>query len=233
MGSLRRVPYSTILFDLDHTLFDTDASEAAAFAATMASVGIEDPTSVFPAYDRINQALWRAVERGETTPNELRLTRFEQFAVAAELDADPTEMADRFVEGLGSFGELYEGALGVLEALSGHTSLSLITNGLGQVQRERVRRLDIADFFDSIVISAEVGVSKPDPAIFDIVFDHIGEGRRSDAVIVGDSLDSDMAGGVNAGIDTCWYNPNGKAGRAGLPLDLEVQSLATLPDVLL
>lgn len=224
--------YSTVLFDLDHTLFDTDASEAAAFASTMSSVGIDDPAAVFPTYDRINQDLWRAVERGETTPNELRTTRFERFAAAVGIEADPHAMADTFVEGLGAFGDLYVGALDVLEEIAAEASVALITNGLGPVQRSRVARLGIEDVFDAIVISGEVGVSKPSPGIFDVVFDELGGPSREAAVIVGDSLASDMAGGVNAGIATCWYNPNEAVNDAGLAISLEVRTLASLPAVL-
>lgn len=230
---LNSVPYSTVLFDLDHTLFDTDAAEAAAFADTVTSVGVEDPAAVFPVYDRINQGLWRAVERGEITPNDLRTERFERFIASIEVDADPVAMADRFVEGLGGFGELYAGAFDVLASMSQQAVLALITNGLGPVQRARVERLGIGGFFDAVVISGEVGVSKPDPRIFDIVFDELGDDRRDAAIIVGDSLSSDMAGGINAGIDTCWYNPGGGADGSGLGLSLEVRSLAALPQALL
>lgn len=233
LSSLRRVPYSSVLFDLDHTLFDTDASEAAAFAATVAAVGIDDPGAVFPTYDRINQGLWRAVERGETTPNELRTTRFELFAAAVGIDADPVFMADTFVEGLGASGQLYPGARDVLELVAATSSVALITNGLGPVQRARVERLGIDDYFDAIVISGEVGVSKPSPEIFDAVFDQLGGSGRDDAVIVGDSLASDMAGGINAEIDTCWYNPDGLVNESGLEISLEVRSLALLPQALL
>ena len=101
------MPYSVLLFDLDHTLLDSHASEAAAFAWTMASIGIEPTADVFARYDRINQALWRQVEAGSISPNEVKVRRF--AALLDELGApdDPSELGERFVKGLGDHGELY------------------------------------------------------------------------------------------------------------------------------
>lgn len=203
--------YRTILLDLDHTLLDSDTSEAMAFSATLASAGIDVSETHFPIYDRINKGLWAAVERGEASPNEVKLRRWELFALEAALDVDADELASSFVEGLGQHGELYEGARELLEVMAAQTTLGLVTNGLSSVQRARIARLELSVYFSAIAISGELGVSKPDTAFLDVVFHDLDQPDRATAVIVGDSLTSDMAAGHNYGISTCWYNPHGRA----------------------
>jgi len=223
--------YSTLLLDLDHTLLDSDASEAAAFAQTMAGFGIDDPQARFPIYDRINRSLWEEVELGTVAPTRVRFIRFERFIAEIEADADPEHMADAFAQALGASGDLYPGARQVLEAVAGRASLGMVTNGLSDIQRARIERLDIERYFDAIVISGEVGTSKPDVGIFDIAFERLANPDPATALMVGDSLSSDMAGAWNYGIATCWYN----ARRAPAPTDRlpdhEIVELEELPAI--
>lgn len=207
--------YDTVLFDLDHTLYDSDESERQAYAHTTARAGLGDPDEHFPQYVAINREMWRAVERGELDPTEVRHRRFEAFNREVGLDADPFAMAEDFVWALGAHGELYPGADQLLAACAARASLALVTNGLSDVQRSRLSRLGIADYFDAIVISSEVGVTKPRPDIFDIAFEQLGHPTKSGALMVGDSLTSDIAGGRNYGIDTCWFNPHGNRAEPG------------------
>ncbi|MFZ9053500.1 MAG: YjjG family noncanonical pyrimidine nucleotidase [Woeseiaceae bacterium] len=221
--------YKTFLLDLDHTLFDSDASEAMAFSRAMTAAGVAEPGRYAAAYRKINLELWAAVERGEITPQGVRTHRFERLVAEYDLDADPDKMADDFVAGLGAHGDLYDGALEVLKRLSAEVSLAMVTNGLGEVQRSRIGRLGIDEYFDAIVISAEVGASKPGTAIFDIVFDALGFPAKETAVMVGDNLSSDIEGGANYGIATCWYNPGGRPSRqSGQP----VHEIAALEELL-
>jgi HAD superfamily hydrolase (TIGR01549 family) len=180
--------YKTFLLDLDHTLFDSDASEAMAFSRAMTAAGVSEPGRYAAAYRKINLELWAAAH-----------------------------------------GDLYDGTLEVLKRLSAQVSLAMVTNGLGEVQRSRIRRLGIDEYFDAIVISAEVGASKPGTAIFDIVFDALGFPAKESAVMVGDNLSSDIEGGANYGIATCWYNPGGRSSRQpGQP----VHEIAALEELL-
>lgn len=223
--------YPTLLFDLDHTLLDSDESERLAYAHTMTSIGLADHEVHFERYVDINRAMWRAVESGELAPAEVRHRRFERFNREVGLDADTHEMADRFVDGLCRFGDLYPGAREVLEGVAERARLGLITNGLTRVQRSRLDRLDLGGLFDVIVISEEVGVTKPRREIFDLALGELGEPDRRGTLMVGDSLTSDMAGGRNAGVDTCWFNPD----RATAPADdgptHEIATLTQLLDI--
>ena len=220
--------YTTLLLDLDHTLFDSDTSESAAFEQAMAIAGVVDPDPYADNYRTINLELWAAVERGEYTPQYVRTRRFERLVAEAGLDADPVLMADTFVAGLATTGELYSGAREVIDKLAGHATLAMVTNGLSEVQRARIERLAIAQYFDAIVISAEVGASKPGGAIFDIVFAELGFPAKQTALMVGDSLSSDIRGGTNYGIATCWYNPNGKTANASDRISHEIGRLDEL-----
>lgn len=225
------VPYSTVLFDLDHTLLDSDESEAAAFAHTMRFAGVADHEPLLDAYRRINLAMWAQVEAGTLMADDVRTKRFEAFNELTGIDADPGAMGDVFVEALGSFGQLYPGAIEMLDTVGAIAALGLVTNGISDVQRARVARLGIERFFDAIVISSEVATSKPGAAIFDIAFERLGRPARSATVMVGDSLTSDMAGGHRYGIATCWYNPRGEHPAVDFELDHVVAELGDVVDV--
>jgi YjjG family noncanonical pyrimidine nucleotidase len=225
------VRYTTVLLDLDHTLLDSDASLAAAFDATMRTVGVDEPRSAFDTFDRINQALWRRVERHELSPNDVKVLRFAQLLDALDLDGDPTAMGATFVDALTLHGELYPGALALLDWLTTRVRLGLVTNGIGSVQRGRIDRLDLGDTFDAIVISGEVGTSKPGPDIFALALEALGEPDRSDCVMVGDNLGSDVQGGINAGIDTIWFNPQQTVPTPGIEPTHTVADLGSVASI--
>ncbi len=220
--------YSTFLLDLDHTLFDTDTSEAVAFAQAMSVTGIEKPHRYEALFRRINLELWAAVERGDVTPQYVKTHRFERLVLEAGLDADPVAMADAYVLGLGDNGGLYVGAREVLDILSRNASLALVTNGLSEVQRRRIERTGIVNYFDAVIISAEVGVAKPAAEIFDIAFAKLDAPRKETAIMVGDNLTSDIQGGTNYGIATCWYNPKRKTAGPADRISHEISALNEL-----
>lgn len=219
--------YTTLLFDFDHTLFDSDVAEAAAFDDTLRSAGADRPQDYYETFTDINTDLWAKVEQAVLSPNELRHLRFRLLIEATGLVADPVEMGDRYVWGMGTNGDLYAGARDVIESLSGSATLALITNGIGEVQRTRIERLAIDHYFEAVVISGDVGKAKPGTEIFDIAFDQLGRPAKATALIIGDNLGSDIQGGINYGIDTCWYNPEGRDSN-GMPITHEIGDLASL-----
>ena len=228
-SDLLTVRISTVLFDLDHTLLDSDASEALAFDATMRSVGLDDPAAHLSTYQALNMALWKRVELGELSPNDVKITRFEQLLDVLDLDADPHALGAEFLRGLGAHGELYDDALPLLDHFTTQT-IGLVTNGIGSVQRSRIQRLGLDRYFPYVAISGEVGVSKPNPAIFG----HLGlsEWSPESTVMIGDSLTSDIAAGANAGMATVWFNPHGKLMTGPATPTAEVGSLLEICDVL-
>lgn len=225
------MPYTTVLLDLDHTLFDFDGSEVLAFARMMELAAVENPDQYFAQYKAINTALWKAVELGEILATEVRHRRTEQLAAELGLDADPGALADEFVTGLGAHGEMYDGARATLDELVEVATLAMVTNGLGDVQRAKIERLDLARYFKAVVISGEVGASKPRPEIFELAWQSVGSPDKASVLMVGDSLSSDMAGGVGFGVDTCWYNPSRSRNRTGVQVTHEIDDLAQLASV--
>jgi YjjG family noncanonical pyrimidine nucleotidase len=223
--------YTTLLFDLDHTLFDSDVAEAAAFDDTLQSAGADPTEDYYETFADINTDLWAKVEQGVLTPNEVRHLRFRLLIDATDLAADPVEMGDRYVWGLGNNGDLYPGAREVIESLTGTATLALITNGIGEVQRRRIERLAIDHYFDAVVISGEVGTAKPATEIFDIVFEQLRGPAKETALIIGDNLGSDIQGGINYGIDTCWFNPDARDSN-GMQITHEIDDLATLTAII-
>lgn len=222
------MPYSTLLFDLDNTLFDAASCEPAAFDYALAAGDVADPGRYWEAFSEINNALWDAVVRQELTANEVQARRFSDLVVAAGLDADPVVLADEYLVGMGAHGELYPGAREVLERLRQRAALALVTNGLGEVVRARIDRLELEPLFDAILISGEVDTAKPGPEIFELTFEALGRPAKETALMIGDSLSSDIAGAYNYGIAACWYNPAGKPRPDGLHIDHEIASLQEL-----
>jgi len=222
--------YTHLLFDFDHLLFDTDQSEALAFGWALSQHGVSQPDSLLAQYRRINMALWRQVELGNISPNDLKTERFESLAVECELDYDAPAVADAYTEGLARYGDLYDGAFDLVTDLSESHQLAMITNGLGPVQRGRLERVGLLDAFHPLVISGEVGLAKPRSEIFSLVFDVYPDADRNGYLMIGDSLTSDVAGGINAGIDTCWYNPHG-LDSGGRPVTHEISTLDGLRKV--
>ena len=198
--------YTTVLFDLDHTLLDSDTSEALAFDATMTALGIDHPGQHLGTYQSLNHALWKDVELGRLSPNDLKTLRFEQLFATLQIDADAAEVGEMYLRGLGEHGDLYSGALDMLHAVGKFAELALITNGISSVQRSRITRLGLEPHFAAVAVSGELGVAKPDPRIFEHVFSSLDDPDVRATIIVGDSLSSDIAGGHNAGIATCWFN---------------------------
>lgn len=223
--------YDILLFDLDNTLFDASSCEPDAFAYALAKGNVAEPRRYWDTFTAINDSLWAAVVRQEVTPNEVQARRFADLVQAAGLDADPKLLADEYVVGMGAYGELYPGAKQVLEDLSRRATLGLITNGLGEVVRARIERLELEQYFAAIVISGEVGTSKPGNEIFELMSDALGRPAKETMLMVGDSPSSDIAGANNYGIAACWYNPTEKPRPDGVGIDHEVASLTELVDI--
>ena len=151
------MPYSTILFDFDHTLFDSDASELASFESALTDAGVPEPLRYLEPYQGINRWLWAEVEAGKRHADTVARVRFERLAEEQSLDIDPAATAEAFRAGMGDNGSLYPGARAILEELSALARLALVTNGIGRIQRARIERCGITDLFDAIVGKRHAG----------------------------------------------------------------------------
>ncbi len=200
--------YSTILFDADETLLDFPAAEKASLEKVCEKFGIFYSEEIRATFSAINLALWKQLEKGLITRDLIRTRRFEQFAEHFGLKADPKEMAVCYVEQLSTFAFLLEGADKLCEKLSKEYDLYIVTNGIGTVQNDRLAKSGLLPFFSGVFISENIGSQKPNKKFFDYVLGNIPEKDKSKVIIVGDSMSSDILGGINAGIDTCFFNPS-------------------------
>ena len=202
--------YTWLLFDADDTLFDFPKASANALEWTLEQCGLLFKPQFTELYWRFNQQVWEEFERGEITSLELRVRRFRLFFDETRLNGDPETVSPLYLRNLALGVDLLDGAEEVIGALKERYRLALVTNGLKEVQRPRLEGSALRDCFEQVFISGEMGLAKPSRAYFDAVFAGIGQPPKESALIIGDSLTSDMQGGVNYGIDTCWYNPKGK-----------------------
>lgn len=204
-----RYPY--VLLDADNTLYDFDAAEHKALGKVLTDRGYTPDQQTRKIYLDINNALWDAFARGEVKQEFLLVERFRRFEEAMGGGHDPVQFNADYVKALGSNADLIPGALDFCRRLSDMGCLlAIVTNGAAVAQRGRYALSGLGEYIPDLFISQELGINKPDPLFFDHVCRNLGIADRSMAVVVGDSLSSDILGGNRAGIDTIWYNPHKK-----------------------
>lgn len=215
-----------VFLDMDDTILDFHKAEELALCATLTEFGISPTEATVRRYSEINEALWKQLELGLLTRPIVKLRRFEQlFAeLGVALDADRARI---FYEKRLGIGHIYlDGAQACLENLFGKYRLFIMSNGTTSVQTGRIESAGLAPYFEKIFLSEEVGSYKPDKTFFERCFAAIEGFSKSEAIILGDSLTSDIQGGINAGIRTCWFNPHAKQGNDRIRPDHEVRTHA-------
>ena len=226
--------YSFLIFDADGTLFDFDAAEAAALKETCLAFGMDTYNDIthLQVYREINGIIWREFEEERISARELKPERFRRFFSRLDQQFDPHSFSDRYLLNLSKHGILLAGAEEFLRNLDNSFTTALLTNGLTKVQYPRYNNSILPGFIPHIVVSESVGVAKPNPKIFDIVFQEAGWEEKASALMIGDNLSSDIRGGLNYGIDTCWYNPDGNVNTTDLTPTYEIRSFRELSSIL-
>ena len=198
--------YTHLLFDLDGTLFDFEAAEKYAFQRTCQIMQLPYSQTLLDRYAAINESYWKRFERGEVTQAELAVNRFADLYSSLQLSGDAVETNYCYRRCLSESAQMFPDTLPVCEALSSRYQLCLVTNGIAAVQQKRLETSPLRHYISEVFVSEAVGSQKPHPDFFHYVFDHLNI-TPDQALVIGDSLTSDIRGAVNSGIDSCWFNP--------------------------
>ena len=223
-----------ILWDIDDTLLAFPPAEAEALRLALLACGLPEPTAAQTArYSAINLACWKALERGELSREALRVSRFRRFLAGEGWDAALAgAVVARYEAELAGQVYFVPGALELVTALRGKVGQYAASNGTRRVQLPRLARAGLDRLLDGVFLSEVLGAEKPDRAFFDAVCAHLPGLARREILMVGDSLSSDVLGGLRSGLVTCWYNPEGKALDIPERPDYEIRSLDALPGIL-
>jgi 2-haloacid dehalogenase len=201
--------YSGFLFDADNTLFDYDRAEREALSETFAEALPDVPLpTALSAYHEINAGFWRRFEQGRVSMEALKTGRFRSLLDSLRRDGNADRISTRYLERLSMRAYFLPHAREVVEELARSSALGLVTNGIGMVQRGRLRRSGIAEHFRAVIISEELGAAKPDPRFFNAAVTAMCI-PAAELLCVGDNPGSDIEGARGAGIDACWFSPDG------------------------
>ena len=221
-----------LLFDLDDTLFDFHKAEKIALTKTLVHFGIDPTEETLALYSTINAAHWKRLELGEISREEVKVGRYRELFKTIGVECDPVK-ATAYYESMLAIGHYFmPGAPELLEELYGKYRLYIVSNGTAKVQEGRIGSSGIKKYMDGIFISQILGANKPDKQFFDICFAEIPDFSLSETVIIGDSLSSDIKGGINAGITTVWFNPKGIENDNDIKPDYTIKELSEVPGLL-
>ena len=225
--------FTTILWDVDGTLLDFLYSQKYAITKCFHTVGREITEEQIERYSRINEAFWKRHELGEITREQLLSGRFRQLFQEYDIrDIDLQSFQKEFEEALGSVVSHKDDSLTICKSLHGHVRQYVVTNGIAATQRNKLKLAGFLETMDGVFISEEIGVPKPGREFFDYCLDRVEEKDLSRILIVGDSLTSDIRGGIQAGIATCWYRPETAENDSPYRPDYEISDLHMIYEIL-
>ena len=221
-----------LLLDLDDTILDFHKAERLAIAKTFRDFGVEPTEEVLHRYHLINKSCWERLERKEWTREQVLVNRFDLLFGELGVAVDATACARAYEKNLSIGHYFLPGAQEAVEALSKKYRLFLVSNGTASVQKGRLTSANLYPYFEKVFVSQELGHNKPSIEYFEKVFAQIPDFDPQKAIIVGDSLTSDILGGINAGIYTCWVNPGHLPKREDIPADYEIEGIHQLEALL-
>ena len=221
-----------LFLDLDDTILDFHKAERIALSKTIREFGLEPTEEVLSRYHVINKWHWEQLELGKLTRAEVLENRFGALFAEFGIQADQAACARAYEHNLSIGHYFLPGAEEAVEILSKRYRLFLASNGTASVQKGRMTSANLYRFFEVCFVSQEIGHNKPSREYFEAAFARIPGFDKSKCLMVGDSLTSDIQGGINAGIKTCWINPPHAPGRPDIQPDYEIEALSQLPGLL-
>lgn len=225
--------YELILFDADETLFDFKKSEKYAFMESLKDFKINyDKDECMKIYNEINTAIWKEFEQGIISSSELKIERFNRLFEKIQVVEDAEKFSITYMKHLSEASFIYEEAFDILKYLDGKYRLAIITNGLLEVQNKRIRQSEVSHYFEEVVISDEIKIAKPSAEIFDYTLKKLDFRDKGKVLMVGDSLSSDIKGGINAEIDTCWLNVENKEKPKDMHMNYIINDILELKEIL-
>lgn len=216
--------YQWILFDADETLFSFDSFTG--LKAMLKRYDIAFDEQDYAEFQAVNQPLWVAYQNKEITAAELRQRRFAKLS--AQIGKDAESLNQELMDEMAIISQPLPQVVETLNALHGKVKMAIITNGFDFMQAKRLQNTQTAHFFEFVVVSENVGVAKPDPLIFENAFQQMRERDKSQILMVGDTLTSDILGGNQVGIDTCWYNAHHKTNDTQIQPTFTIHSMTEL-----
>lgn len=225
---------STILWDVDGTLLDFIAAEKAAIKTLFGEFNLgQCSDEMIKRYSEINKTYWQRLERGEITKQEVLVGRFKEFFKSEGIDISVVEEFNSLYQlRLGDTIVYHDDSLEIIKSLQGRVRQYVVSNGTVEAQSKKLRLSGLGELVDGIFLSEHIGVEKPNIEFFDKVLEEIKPADRSSILIVGDSLTSDIQGGKNAGIVTCWYNPLGDKAPDKYRIDYEISDLHQIYEII-
>ena len=221
-----------IFIDLDNTILDFDRAERIALEKAFIDFGIAPTEELLARYHEHNERHWQMLERGEISRSHVLTGRFAALFAERNIACDPEAIQPAYERYLCIGHYFLLGAQALLDALYGKYRLYIASNGNLQVQKSRIESADLARYMDDIFISELIGFNKPSREFFERCFAQIPDFKRDETVMIGDSLTSDIRGGINAGIRTIWYNPLHRENKMDFAPDAEVDALGGIPALL-
>ena len=221
-----------LFLDLDDTILDFHKAERIALGKTLREFGLEPTDEVLHRYHLINKWHWEQLELGRLTRDQVLENRFGVLFEESGIQADKSACARAYEHNLSIGHYFLPGAEEAVDALSKKYRLFLASNGTASVQKGRMTSANLYRYFEASFVSQEIGHNKPSREYFEAAFATIPGFDKSKCMMVGDSLTSDIRGGINAGIKTCWVNPSHTPGRPDIQPDYEIEALSQLPRLL-
>jgi len=205
-----------IFFDLDHTIWDFDRNAEETLnelyhTYKLRELGLESCSDFISKYTENNHQLWADYHLGKITKDFLRSERFSKtfIQLGVHPDAVPHQFEDDYVSISPTKTNLFEDAVHVLNYLQQKYTLHIISNGFKETTLTKMSLSNLNPYFENVIISEDVGVNKPDPIIFEYALDKAKAGKQ-ESIMIGDSLEADIYGALNFGMEAIFFNPMGK-----------------------